>query len=315
MMRLAMGALSPAGPRAKLSILIFHRVVPQPDELFPGEVDAQGFDRICGWLAAWCNVLPLDEAAGRLRAGTLPSRSLVITFDDGYRDNHDVALPILRRHGLPATFFVATGFLDGGRMWNDTVIEALRRAPAGELDLNDIAGCGRPVLGTPASRRAAVDAVLSRVKYLEPVPRQAAVQAIAARAGVPLPDDLMMSSDQVRSLHRAGMQIGGHTVFHPILRSLDDGAARREIDEGRRHLQDITAAPVTLFAYPNGKLGQDYGPRDVELVRDCGFATAVTTNPGVSVANSDALQLPRYTPWKRSALGFGLQLAGALNKA
>lgn len=315
MMRLALGALSPAGNRAKLSILIFHRVVPRSDELIPSEVDADAFNRICGWLRSWFNVLPLDEAAIRLREGRLPARSLSITFDDGYRDNHDVALPILQRHQLTATFFVATGFLDGGRMWNDTVIEAIRSAPEGELDLSDIAGCGSFVLNSAASRRSAIGAVLSRVKYIEVSSRLAVVDAIAARAKAALPSDLMMSSQQVRALHQAGMQLGGHTVSHPILSTLSDTAARREIDDGRRHIEDITASSVNLFAYPNGKLGQDYGPRDVELVRECGFATAVTTNPGVSASAADPLQLPRYTPWRRSALGFGLQLAGTLSKS
>ena len=121
--------LSPAGRRARLSVLIFHRVLPRPDPLFPGVIDAAGFDAICRWVKGWFNVLALDDAARRLRDGSLPERALAITFDDGYADNHDVALPILLRHGLPATFFIATGFLDGGRMWNDTVIESIRRTP------------------------------------------------------------------------------------------------------------------------------------------------------------------------------------------
>ena len=118
--------MSPGGARARLSVLIFHRVLPEPDPLFPDEMHARRFDVLCGWLTSWFKVLPLDEAVARLKAGTLPARAVCITFDDGYADNHHVALPILRRHGLVATFFIATGFLDGGRMWNDTVIEAIR---------------------------------------------------------------------------------------------------------------------------------------------------------------------------------------------
>ena len=120
---------SPAGTKARLQVLIFHRVLPVPDPLFPDEVDARRFDELCGWLKGWFNMLSLDDAVARIKTGTLPTRAACITFDDGYADNYQVALPILRRHGLTATFFVATGFLDGGRMWNDTVIESVRLTP------------------------------------------------------------------------------------------------------------------------------------------------------------------------------------------
>src|SRR3990167_7749886 len=101
------GWMSPAGAKARLSILIFHRVLPEPDPLFPQEMHARQFDAVCGWLAHWFNILPLDRAVQLLDTGTLPARAACITFDDGYADNHDVALPILLHHGLNATFFIA----------------------------------------------------------------------------------------------------------------------------------------------------------------------------------------------------------------
>ena len=124
--RALFGLLSPGGARARLTVLIFHRVHPGQDAMFPGEMHAATFRERMGWVREWFNVLPLDEAVAALARGTLPARALAITFDDGYADNFTVALPILQQLGLPATFFIATGFLDGGRMWNDTVIEAMR---------------------------------------------------------------------------------------------------------------------------------------------------------------------------------------------
>ena len=134
--RWPLALLSPAGHRGRLTVLIFHRVRPEPDPLFPRELDAAAFRERLSWLRAWFNVLPLDDAVDALARGSLPVRAAAITFDDGYADNHDVALPILREMGVPATFFIATGFLDGGRMWNDTVIEAIRRTPKPMLDLS-----------------------------------------------------------------------------------------------------------------------------------------------------------------------------------
>jgi peptidoglycan/xylan/chitin deacetylase (PgdA/CDA1 family) len=160
-MRWLFNALSPGADRARLSILIFHRVLPKADPLFPDEVDAERFDHICAWVRQWFNVLPLPDAARRLREGSLPPRALAITFDDGYADNFDVALPILQRHGLVASFFVATGFIDGGRMWNDTLIESVRRAgvdvlrPEGAAFANtDGTPMALPLAGVAAQRQA-----------------------------------------------------------------------------------------------------------------------------------------------------------------
>jgi peptidoglycan/xylan/chitin deacetylase (PgdA/CDA1 family) len=304
-------ALSPAGTRARLHTLIFHRVLPQRDELFPGEVTAGDFNAICSWLKAWFNVLPLAKAAQQLREGRLPSRALCISFDDGYADNHDVALPILQHHGLSATIFVATGFLDGGRMWNDTVIESVRRTTLSKLDLTGTAAAtlGAIPLVSLQDRRDAISCIISATKYLAPPERTQWVQAVAERAGALLPTNMMMRSDQVRTLHRAGMGVGGHTVSHPILAQLGTAVLQREISEGRRQLQDIIRAPVSLFAYPNGRPGTDYDERAVQAVQEQGFSAAMSTTWGTANHRSDLLQLPRFTPWDRSRTYFGLRLA------
>lgn len=309
--------LSPAGEGARLSVLIFHRVLEQADPLFPDEVDAARFDALCGWLARWFHVLPLQSAVQCLEEGRLPSRALCITFDDGYADNATVALPILRRHGLHATFFVASGFLDGGRMWNDTVIEAIRHSPLPRLSLEGsvAATLGSLPLEDVSMRRAAIDAVLRATKYLAPDERLRWVDSIAERSQAVLPKDLMMHSGQVRLLHQAGMTIGAHTVHHPILARLPSDQARAEIRDGRRALEDIIGAPVRLFAYPNGKPGSDYLPDNVAMVRELGFDAAVSTAWGAARRGADRFQLPRFTPWDRSKLRFAYRMAENLRRA
>jgi peptidoglycan/xylan/chitin deacetylase (PgdA/CDA1 family) len=307
-------ALSPAGPNARLSVLIFHRVLSAPDPLFPGEPDAVHFDAVCGWLARWFNVLPLDMAVQRLRAGTLPARAAAITFDDGYADNHDVAMPILRRHGLCATFFIATGFLDGGRMWNDTVVESLRRTPHQSLDLTTLAlpEIGKLSLDGLGARRSAIALLIKAVKHLQPDRRAALVAMVEEVAGALLPTHLMMSSVQVKALRDAGMQIGAHTVNHPILARLDRANARREMAESKETLQTLLGERVELFAYPNGRPGQDFSPESVSLTRELGFEAAFTTARGVAKPGYDPFQLPRFTPWDRTAHRFGARLMSNL---
>ena len=124
----ALAAALPGGSRARLSILIFHRVHAARDELFPGEPTAEEFERLVRHLGTFFVALPLAEAIRSLAAGTLPARALCITFDDGYADNLTIAAPILARHSMPATVFVATGFLDEGCMWNDRVTRSFRRS-------------------------------------------------------------------------------------------------------------------------------------------------------------------------------------------
>ena len=297
--------LSPASARARLSVLIFHRVLAEPDPLFPDEMDARRFDAMCGWLKAWFNVLPLDEAVRALREGRLPARACAITFDDGYTDNLHIAAPILKKHGLTATFFVASGFLDGGRMWNDTVIESIRGCRLPELALGAL---GNFSVDTLVSRRRAISEVIGQIKYLPVAERLALTTEIARKAQVEPPTDLMMRSDEVRQLHRLGMGIGAHTVTHPILARLSRDEARAEMSDGRRALQDILGEPVGLFAYPNGKPGADYLPEHPELARELGFDAAVSTAWGAADIRTDLFQIPRFTPWDRTRPRFGARM-------
>lgn len=314
MIRTTFSLLSPAGPGARLSVLIFHRVLAAPDPLFPDEQDAARFDRVCAWLARWFNVLPLDMAVAKLRAGHLPARAAAITFDDGYADNHDVAMPILRRHGLTATFFVATGFLDGGRMWNDTVIECVRRAPGPRLDLGGLGleGVGQLDIGDWAAKRAAIGQVLRALKY-QPLPRRnALVEQLAAASAGPLPDGLMMRSEQVCALRDAGMQVGAHTQTHPILSGLSREQARAEMLGSKQALERLLSEPVRSFAYPNGKPDTDYNSESVQLARDLGFELAVSTAWGAAGRDADPWQLPRFTPWDRTRWRYAVRLANNL---
>lgn len=316
-LRFALSRLSPAGGLARLSVVMFHRVLPATDPLFPGEMTHDRFDAVCAWLAAWFNVLPLDEAVLRLRAGSLPDRALSITFDDGYADNHDIALPVLEAHGLCATFFVATGFLDGGRMWNDTVVESVRRCAGSVLALGDLGLPGIDVLAldTVASRRSAIAALLGAIKYLPPGQRQVAVDGVAQRAHAALPTTLMMTSAQVVALARAGMQVGAHTVSHPILASLDDDAALQQMQQSKSALEGLLGQPVHSFAYPNGRPGRDYLPRHALLARQAGFTLAVSTAPGAAGATDDVFQLPRFTPWDHRRWAFGARMVQNLYNA
>lgn len=307
--RLAFGLLGRLSGQ-RLSVLTFHRVHARPDPLFPGEPDADRFDQLMRLVSRSFRVLSLAQAADHLAQASLPARSLVLTFDDGYADNVEVALPILQRHGLTASFFVSTGFLDGGRMWNDSVIECLRASTRSSLDLAEFGVAAAVPLQTLAQRQQAVQLLLPKIKYLNLGQRELALTKLQSLCGVAnLPRNLMMSTAQLRSLQSAGMEIGGHTVSHPILTTLSGEQAEEEIALGRERLQQLIDQPVQVFAYPNGKPGQDYDASHVALVRKLGFRAAVSTAAGAAGAGADLFQLPRYTPWAKGLPLWAARLA------
>ncbi|MEF8698923.1 MAG: polysaccharide deacetylase family protein [Candidatus Accumulibacter sp. UW26] len=299
--------LSPGGRGGRLSILIFHRVLSQPDPILNWDLDALTFERTVRWLKTWFNVLPLDQAIARLASQTLPARAAAITFDDGYADNCTVAMPILRQHGLTATFFIATGYLDGGRMWNDTVVEAVRNCRKSRLDLSD-EGLGVHELNSAVAIRQAILSILNEVKYRDLPARLKAVEYVATVAATGLPADLMLTSEQVRGMRGAGMLIGAHTVTHPILARLNADAVLNEARESKQFLESLIQERVGLFAYPNGKPDVDYRAADAEIIRGLDFDAAVTTAWGVADVQCDRMQLPRFTPWDRTRLRFGARL-------
>lgn len=302
--RVAGSALSPAGKRARLSILIYHRVLSETDPLFPDETTEKSFDAQLNALKSVFNVLPLGEAVARLKSASLPPRSACITFDDGYANNATVALPVLRRHGLPATFFIASAYLNGGRMFNDTVIHAIRNCRDDRIDLSRL-GLGEYELTTPAAKRLAINVILSTLKYLPLGRRENIADELASLlTKVPPPSDLMLRTEQLQALERAGMEIGGHTAHHPILAKLDEATVVREVAEGRDALDALLVNKVKLFAYPNGRPGVDYLPSQVEIIRKLGFDAAVSTHWGTARYSCDMFQLPRFTPHSDSMSRF-----------
>ncbi len=276
------------------------------DTLFSTEPHAQNFGQWVSTWAKWFNFLPLTDAVERLRGGRLPAAAACITFDDGYVDNVEVAAPILKKLGVPATFFVATDFIDGGMMFNDRVIEAFRAAPAGELDLSGL-GVGVWSTENAAARAAAVDGVLRQVKYLPYEKREAVTRAIAERAGATLDPHPMMNASQIQRLAGMGFEIGAHTCSHPILLETPDDVAEHEMRESRARLQKITQQHVRMFAYPNGRPNEDYGLKHTQMARDIGFLGAVATIPGAAKRGDDLYQIPRFTPWHGASWKSGVQ--------
>lgn len=307
LLKTALSLASPAGSAARLTVAVFHRVLPSVDARRPSLPDVARFDRQMQWLKHHFQMLALPEAVRMLAEGRLPARAAAITFDDGYADNVTCALPILRRHNLHATFFIATGYLDGGVMWNDMLSHSVHEASGTMLDATAV-GLGMLRLEPGVPRTELVMRINAAVKHLDFDQRERAVEAIRCAAAVERPRNLMMSTSQLRELQAAGMGIGGHTVRHPILARCNDDDAWREITEGARRIHELLGKRPELFAYPNGRPQADYGPQHVRMVREAGFRAAFTTSPGAARRGDDPFQLPRFLPWDRQRGRFLLRL-------
>jgi len=290
-----------------LTILMYHRVIDSPDLLLSYDPDKKVFSKQMSVLSTLFNVLPLSEAVTQLRSGTLPPRAVCITFDDGYADNYCAALPILKHWGLCATFFIATGYMNGGIMWNDMIIEAVRGTKKKKVNLKDI-GLGEYNTDSLNDRLTTITSLIKKLKHLPNSERSNKVQSIVEITNSKLPDNLMMTDLQLKELSRSSMEIGGHTVTHPILTSIDREAAKNEIVNGKKMLEKLIDDEVSLFAYPNGKFGMDYTNEHAKMVLNAGFKCAVATDTGVANMDSDLYTLPRIGPWDKSRLKYGLRL-------
>lgn len=293
-----------SGRGSKFQILVYHRVLPERDPFAISPVSVAEFDAQMALLRSRFRAVSLDRLLEELDGGRLQPGTVCVTFDDGYRDNHDHALPVLKRHGIPATVYLATGFIGTRECpWYDKVLGAMRRATAGRLEYGPPELVGRP-LADPARRAEAAYRLLEWFKGFPPAERDA---RIAELARVLQPADggageerLMLDWNEVRRMHGSGVAFGGHTVTHPILSTVGPGEAEKEIRGSRQAIEEALQAPVRHFAYPNGRVG-DYDAGTMDLLARLGFVSAVTTNPGVNGPGQNRYEWLRRQPWERDA--------------
>jgi phosphatidylinositol alpha-1,6-mannosyltransferase len=308
LMRGMLSLLSPAGPAARLSVLLFHKVPTQADPLAPSELNLARFEQLLDFVGGNANVLPLSEASAALKRGTLPPRAVTLTFDDGYAEWIDNVAPALLRRGMPATFFVTTGQFEGGVLWHERILAAVRALPAQGAQLPAGLGLYKD-LDAPGCRERLVEELQARLKYAPLSQRLEAIEQLESQAcrALILPPGFDAAS--VRTLHSKGFEIGAHTVHHPILNECTAQQARAEIADCKAELESIIGGSVHSFAYPNGRPGRDFRHEHVEMVKAAGYRTAVTTSSGVARAGTDPFQLPRFTPWGLSDERIAFQLA------
>ena len=303
-----LNAALPGGINGSLSIFTFHKVPVVRDPLVPDELDMGEFETIIDFLHTHTQVMALSDAVKSLNQGTLPPRSVALTFDDGYLEwSRNVAESLLKR-SMPATFFVSTEILSGIPNWHERIVEAVRVLPNAGVRL-PLGITKYTELSRPDQRIGLIKDLQSHLKYVHLSERLEAIALLESQAIAPLQKIPAFAASDVRSLHSRGFDIGGHTVRHPILTKCTDTEARSEIAGCKSELEQVIGGKVNFFAYPNGRPGLDFTEKHAAMAKEAGFEGAFSTSTGVATRASNIYQLPRAAPWPSTPMRMAVQLA------
>lgn len=306
---------------ANAAVLIYHRVALLESDPQALAVRPEHFSAHMETLARDYVPVPLATLIDGLARRRIEDRTVAVTFDDGYADNLTAAAPILAAHGIPATVFVSSGFLDGTReFWWDELERLLLRPRDLPARIEIAVDGGRFVaeIGSatwtrdewaafdswsvldpsdPTPRHTAYRRLCAFVRPLSAAGREDALAQLRAAAGLaertPRSSHAPLGTVQVTELDAlGGVDIGAHTVNHTVLAALDDEAQRGEIRTSKDVLSKLCGRPVSTFSYPYGGPA-DYTPRTTALVREAGFVGACANHPGVVKPWTDAFRIPR----------------------
>lgn len=285
--------------RNQLAILMYHGVVRDPlrvsDACF---MDEASFWRQVQYLSQHFSIVSLSAAIAMLKNDAVDKPTVVLTFDDGYQNNFDVAFPVLKKCGIPAIIFLTTGLVDSSdTVWFCHVIRALSLTRKQSLRWN-----GKDLDLSEPRRRAAASATLqASIKEHSPFEVDSLVRRVYEELEVdPVSSfDLgspfrMLNRSSIKTMLQSGLvEFGAHTETHAILSLLSPEEQWREISGSVDAVKRLTGQPCKFFAYPNGK-AQDYDSKTIELLRECGISAAVSTISGPNDARTSLMDLRRY---------------------
>ncbi len=307
---LGWGVFGPAVRAPGVIVLTYHRILgKEPTPLEGISVDA--FAAQMEWVRSRCDPIEPERLMDHARRGRQRRPAVLVTFDDGYRDYHDLAYPVLRRLGIPAVVFLATSFLDeGGMLWTEQVQWATSMTRREKVRL-PWSKDEELVLSDARARSALGKAVRARLKKLPDGERRTELAALLAELDPPpLPERQMLSWDDVRRTMDLTVY-GGHSHTHPILSRLDRAAAVDEIRTCRDRIADETGKTPTLFAYPNGTPA-DYTSETKDILRDHGFTLAFSTTEGIAGPDTDSMAVQRLPSGEVDVPDFVWMAAGLM---
>ncbi len=268
---------------AKMGRILAYHNFSDHGETRPNEVSISSARNQLEYLRRHFHVVPLSHLVERLASGApLDPYTVALTVDDGRHNFYDLFFPLLKEFGMPATFFVVSSFIRRDDwVWTDKVLWLADQpqAPA-ELAPDTVGGLFRGL------------------NQMRPEARNAQIEAIAERMSISIPKEpppkyAPCSWDELREMADSGLvEVGSHTVTHPVLASVTDSEVWQELTTSRAQIEEGLGREVRSFCFPNGK-PSDYRPDHLRLVKDAGYTSAVVTRFGMAFNGSNLYELPR----------------------
>ncbi len=294
--------------RRNINVLMIHSVMDQGiDSSWKpsrAQLSRRHLDRVLSLLASRYNFISLDEAVDIL-SGRRPSvpNAMVVTFDDGYRNNLEYALPIVERHGITPVFYVCSGHIEERKpFWFDRLDYAISQLSPGCYDVEvggrnlklDTRSPGVLESSFRAIRRALKDAVRDDAEMIAEIDRiSSGFEKISGKRLADIfehdPWSAIMTWDEVRQASERGVTIGSHTIDHVRISAVEEEVAMRELVESKKAIEHHVGKPCLHFCYPNG----DHDQRSVELVRKAGYHSAVLAEEGPNLPGMDVMRIHR----------------------
>jgi len=280
-------------------ILSYHSILEEPqltDHILGISQPRASFEAHMKAVAQHFSPVTIEDIAQFAKSGReLPSWAVAVTFDDGFADNYEVALPILSRYGISSTFYIMVNAVENGTLpWYCRIRFAFNSTrqpkwshPGGNRTYD---------LTIPEERKAARAAAWDWGAALTGTVQQdfvGGVEKVLETEPVKAKRGFMMDWDQVRALRKAGHTIGGHTLSHPNVAQVSGSEARYEILGCKKRLEEEIGEPIDHFSYPHPALNPHWSKQTLEMTREAGFKSAALTTAGPVRAGDDPLALKR----------------------
>jgi peptidoglycan/xylan/chitin deacetylase (PgdA/CDA1 family) len=282
--------------KSQVAILLYHRVCPETDNWAFNSISLPNFEQQIQYVSRYYEVISLDELVQCIRnRNALPKKSIVVSLDDGYRDNYTYAYPILKKYKIPATIFLVTGNIRNRSLfWWDKVLYSIKNTNTTQINLSEI---GNYYLQTKSDKFRIASLVISRLKKLPEERKNFLIDKLVKQCQINisnnLGNELILTWDEIKEMSNSGISIGAHSVNHPILTNIPLELAKYEIGQSKKDIEENIGIKITSFSYPNG----DCNPELVNCVKEIGFSCAVSVSPGMLVGiKDDIYELNRISP-------------------
>jgi peptidoglycan/xylan/chitin deacetylase (PgdA/CDA1 family) len=265
-------------------IIMLHKIVSRSQRGYSSDdLDVDEFERLIKYIAAHYNSIRVSElAAFKKTYGSYPENAIAVTFDDGFQSFYDIAFPILQRHQVPATIYVCPMLVEHKSwIWPDCMAYLYQE-------------------GFSIHTSKTLEELLSQLKNMSSIERNGFIKAAACQCDVILTESVpevyrLMSWEMLLELAQSPLiEIGSHTLSHPILSKEDVETARREIFHSKKILQDKLDTSIESFCFPNGH-PSDYNLEHCAMLKEAGYSCAVASHFGHISGGANEMALPRIS--------------------